>query len=75
MANVPIVEGALAVRASRKFSEELHILSPRHRRIERLVAGFYTDERASDRQSTHALDKAYQRREVENGCHLASPAA
>jgi iron complex outermembrane recepter protein len=44
----------------RKFSEELHILSPRQRRIEWMLGGFYTDERASDLQSTYALDKAYQ---------------
>ena len=44
----------------KKFSEELHILSPRHRRIEWMLGGFYTHERASDLQYTYALDKAYQ---------------
>jgi iron complex outermembrane receptor protein len=44
----------------KKFSEELHILSRWHRRIEWMLGGFYTHERASDLQYTYALDRAYQ---------------
>lgn len=44
----------------KKFSEELHVLSPRHRRIEWMLGAFYTHERTSDLQYTYALDKAQQ---------------
>ena len=42
-----------------KFSEELRILSPRGKRIEWMLGGFYTREGVTDRQYTHAFDKGY----------------
>ncbi len=42
-----------------KFSEELRILSPRGKRIEWMLGGFYTRQGVTDRQYTYAFDKAY----------------
>jgi iron complex outermembrane receptor protein len=42
-----------------KFSEELRIVSPRGKRIEWMLGGFYTREGVTDRQYTDAFDKGY----------------
>jgi outer membrane receptor protein involved in Fe transport len=43
-----------------KFSEELHVASPRGRRVEWLLGGFYTHESVSDLRALYAFDTSYQ---------------